>query len=378
MFRRTLAALVTVGLFTATALACPFCSEQRGPTFVDDFAQASLVLLGTFSNPQLGKGGLGDGTTDLVIEKVLKDAPFLKDKKKVTLPRYMTATKTKFLVFCDVYKDKLDPYRGVELAPDTDMVKYLLGATATKGKPQPERLRFYFDFLNSDETEIALDAYREYAKADYADYREMARSLPAATLAKWILDPKTPPYRLGLYASLLGHCGGADHAKLMRKMIDDPNARRGSGVDGMMAGLVMIEGKEGWRQLDEILLDPKQDFQIRYSAFRTARFLWENRVDLVGKDVLVKSMGDTIQVADISDFAIDELRKWKRWEYTQPILDLFGKKSHDLSVVKRAILRFALRSPETSARAFVEAQRKRDAEWVKDTEELLNLETEAK
>ena len=42
--------------------ACPFCSEERGPTLVGDFNQATMVLVGTFQNPLLGKGGLEDGT----------------------------------------------------------------------------------------------------------------------------------------------------------------------------------------------------------------------------------------------------------------------------------------------------------------------------
>lgn len=193
----------------------------------------------------------------------------------------MTQSKNKFLVFCDVYKGTLDPYRGVELPADTQMVKYLTGAVALAKSPQPERLRFYFDHLNSPEIEIALDAYREYAKADYKDYKDMAKKLPVKTLVGWLEDPKTPPYRYGLYASLLGHCGGPEQAKLLKKMIEDPEKRRGSGVDGMMAGMVMIEPKEGWAYLSDLMLNEKQDFTLRYSVFRTARFLWDNRPDLV-------------------------------------------------------------------------------------------------
>jgi hypothetical protein len=356
---------------------CPFCSEQKGPTFVEDFAQASLVVVGTFSNPKLGANGF-DSTTEFNIDQVVKDHEAIKGMKKITLPRYQTESKTKFLVFCDVYKGNLDPYRGVELAADTHMVKYLQGATATKGKSQPDRLRFYFDFLNSPEIEIALDAYREFARADYKDYSEMAKHLPAKTIVGWIEDKKTPAYRLGLYASLLGHCGTAQDALILKRMIDDPEARRGSGVDGMMAGWVMIEPKAAWTYLNNLLQDEKQDFNFRYSIFRTARFMWDNRPELLPKETLVRSIGDLTQTADMADFAVDELRKWKRWEFTEPIIELFGKKSHQLSVVRRAILRFCLQSPHDSAKRFVDEQRKRDAEWVKDTEELLKLEADTK
>jgi hypothetical protein len=89
-------------------------------------------------------------------------------------------------------------------------------------------------------------------------------------------------------------------------------------------------------------------------------------------------MGGLIHVPDMADFAIDELRRWHRWEFTPPIMELSGKKTHELTVIRRAILRFMLQSPEATARKFVEEQRQRDAEWVKDTEELLKLESDTK
>src|SRR5947209_2348316 len=131
--------VVMLAGFVCSTSSCPFCSEQRGPTFVDDYSQASIVLLGIFTNPKLGAGGgLDDSTTEFVIEEVVKPHDAVKDKKKITLPRYVAQSKNKFLVFCDVYKGNLDPYRGVELPAETPMVKYLKGAVAVNGKAQPE------------------------------------------------------------------------------------------------------------------------------------------------------------------------------------------------------------------------------------------------
>ena len=373
-------ALLWVGIFSLVfgvghASTCPFCSEERGPTLIEDWAKADGVMFGTFANPKLGAGGIEDSVTEFIIDELVKPHEALKGLKKVTLPRYVAPNKSKFLVFVDVYKGKLDPYRGIELSAGTQMVKYLVGASAVKELPQNKRLRYYFDYLNTPETEIALDAYREFAKADYADYKEMATTLPAKTLAGWLQDPKTPSFRFGLYASLLGHCGGAEDANLLRKLIDDPAARRGSGIDGLMAGLVMIQPKEGWKHLDEILLDPKQDFNSRFAVFRTARFVKENRPDLVPKEALVKSLASLVEIVDMSDFAIEEFRKWKQWDQTDAVLDLWGRKSHNLGVIKRAIVRFMLQSPTDSAKAFIVEQRRRDAGFVADVDELLKLES---
>ena len=58
-----------------------------------------------------------------------------------------------------------------------------------------------------------MDAYKEFANADYKEYRPMAKNLSADKLAKWLQDPDTAQFRFGLYASLLGHCGTEKHAR---------------------------------------------------------------------------------------------------------------------------------------------------------------------
>jgi len=366
---------LSLALLVPQAEACPFCSEMRGPTLTEDFSKSALVLVGTCGKAKFGPNGFDDSTTEFFIEEVVKPHESVKGKKMIVLPRYIADMKNKHLVFADVYKGQLDFYLGLPIAADSSMVKYLKGAIAVNDKAPGERLRYFFDYLNFPEYEIAVDAYREYAKADYKDYEKMAKSLPKATLVAWINDPKTPSFRYGLFGSLLGHCGGPEEAKLLKAAIDDPEKNKGSGADGMMAGLVMIDPKGGWEFLSKRMLDPGKDFTERYSVFRTARFLWDTRPDLVPKETLVKSVGELIQSRDMADFAIDELRKWKRWEFTQPILKLWGTESHNLGVIKRSIGRFMLRSPEPAAAKFIAEQRVRDPEWVQETEDLLKLES---
>jgi hypothetical protein len=376
--RRVLLILVAALLLISVAAAvgaCPFCSEERGPTLVGDFNQAAMVLVGVFTNARQD-AGLDGGTTDFLIEEVLKKHEIIEGKKKITLPKYMPQAKNKFIIFCDVYKGTIDPYRGVEIQPGSDLVKYVKGAMALKDRPLAERLRYSFDFLNSSEVDVALDAYREFQRTDYKDYKDMAKGLPPQILAKWLRDPKTPPYRYGLYASLLGLCGRPEDGKLLREMLQDPQKRMGSGLDGMIVGYVTIDPKEGGAFINSILKDAKQEFLMRYAALRAVRFLWDQRPDLVPKSDLIQDVRLLLDQPDMADFAVEDLRKWERWEMTDSVLDLFNKETHNVPVVRRAILRFALKSPQPRAKAFVDEQRRRDAEWVSDTEELLRLEAQ--
>jgi hypothetical protein len=237
-------------------------------------------------------------------------------------------------------------------------------------------MRYAFDYLNSPDPETAMDAFREYARSSYADYREMAKSLPAAKLAGWLRDPKTSPARYGLYAMLLGQCGKGEHAALLRKMLDDPPKQSAGGTEGLLIGYLMLQPKEGRDYLRGLLRDGKQDFLTRYAAVRTARFLREQRPDVMPEKEAVSAVALVLDHHDMADFGVEDLRKWKRWEYCGRILGLFGKGDYDTSVMRRSILRYALQCPEKQAVAFAADQRRRDRAWVEEVEELLRLENE--
>src|SRR5262249_36246821 len=140
---------------------------MQGVTLTKDVSDAGMVLYGTLTNAKLDAGGdFGGGTTDLAIEAVVKDHEIRGDKKVLTLPKYVPPAegkdKVKYLIFIDVFKGKIDPYRGVPVKPDSDIVKYLKGALAVKGKLPGDRLRFFFDYLDNKDIEISNDAYKEF------------------------------------------------------------------------------------------------------------------------------------------------------------------------------------------------------------------------
>jgi hypothetical protein len=379
-------ALPALALLICFAHACPFCGMQ-GPTLTGEVAQAKLVLYGQLTNAK--EQANGDGTTELIVETVIKnelagkkDDPLRTNKTangNVRLDRYLPPLaeggKYRYLLYCDFFRGKIDPYRVVPVK-NGDMAKYLLGALEHKDEPIGKRLRFFFDYLDNPDLEIANDAYKEFGNADYKDYKDMAKELPAERVAGWLKDEKTPAYRYGLYASMLGHCGKPEHADLLRKMLDDPAKRLGSGVDGMLAGYIMLKPKEGWAYTLDILKDAKKEFMLRYAALRAVRFLWDSRPDLISPKELKEGVAVLLDQSDIADLAIDDLRKRQCWDMTDRVLRLRKSKSYEIPIVRRAILRFALscKDQNKAAAAYVEEQRKKDASMVADAEELLKLE----
>jgi hypothetical protein len=367
------------------ALACPFCASTQGPSLTGEAGQAVMVLYGNLADGEKDNTTGEPKCTILTVEAAVKKNKAYEGQKVISLARWVplpegtTRDTYRYLVFCDVFKGKVDPYRILPVQKDATVVKYLQGALALKDAAVGQRLRFFFDYLDSADLEVSNDAYKEFANADYKDYRDMAKDLPADRIAAW-LDPenpkstRTPSYRFGLYASMLGHCGTKKHAEMLRKLLDSPERRVGSGVDGILAGYVMLEPKEGWNCVRGIFKDAKKEFLLRYAALRAARFLWDYRPDLVSHKEVAESAAAMLEQNDVADLVVDDLRKWACWDMTDRVLGLQGKKVSEVPVVRRAVLRFALSCPNDAARRYVAEQRAKNAQWVADVEELLKLE----
>ena len=357
---------------------CGIIAMER--TLTTEVDQASMVLYGVLANAKPGpQPGAPDGTTDLIIEEVIKSHPNLKSRDKITLPRFIglgpDSGKYHLLVFIDVVKDKIDPYRGLAFKADSKIGDYLQGALKLKAQKPEKRLRYFFDYLENGDIAIGNDAYLEFDNADFKDYRNMAKSLPADGIAGWLKDPVTPGYRLGLYASLLGHCGKEEHGALLRKLLDERQHESGGWSYGMLAGYVMLKPKEGWNYVKGVLKDPHERFPHRYAALRATRFLWDFHPDLIGKKELAKALLPLLDMKDIADVVIEDFRKCGCWEFTDRILALQTSPVYQVKIVKRSILRFALTVKDNKAAAeYVAAQRALDPEWVGDVEELLKLD----
>ena len=363
------------------ALACPFC-PSAGQTMLGEVKQAHLIVFGSMSNARRDPNEFGKGTTDFEIEVVVKDHEFLKGKKTLTLPRYIPPDpkgKSKHLVFCEIYKGALDPYRGEQVPQDSKIAEYLKGAIDLQSKPVPDRLMYFFQNFDSPDWSISGDAFQEFSAAEYKDVRATAKLMDPDKILKMLKDPNTSMNRYGLLGMLLGHCGKpVPHGQALKTFIDDPKVKQASGLDGLLTGYILLDPKAGLGYVAGLIADSKEEFLVRYAALRCMRFFWEYRSEVVPKEALIGSVMPLIEQADIADLAIEDLRKWERWDLAPKLMGLFEKPTHDVPIVQRSLIKFALSAPATDQScAELLAKLKADpkqAERVKDLEQLLELE----
>src|SRR5262249_15421905 len=158
---------VTAAVAPVAAVACSICTPdiQRRQSLRQEAGLARLVVYGKLTESRIGADG--NGQTDVTIEQVVKDDPFLAGKRTITVPRFIPVDPKQpphYLIFCDVFQNKLDPYRGSPVQ-SAAVVDYLKGAMALDEKDRTKALQYYFKHLDSADPDVAADAFLEFAKA---------------------------------------------------------------------------------------------------------------------------------------------------------------------------------------------------------------------
>jgi len=371
--------IVVAGMFAGSppALACSLCAGQNRQTLRQDLEQAKLVLYGTVANPRfLPQGAPGAGVTEFRIARVIKDDPSLGGQKVIELPRYVPVPDPrdppKFVVFCDIVNGKLDPSRGRPVSSPA-MLDYLEGAKTLQGKDRTQALLYFFRFLDHPDDTIANDAFLEFARSTDQEIGQVAKQVAAGPLRKLLQNPLTPAERLGMYAFLLGGCGGDQDADFLEKLIKQPSERIIVGLDGILSGYIHLRPKQGWDQAVVILADARKPFNERFSVVRMLKF-YHSWKPAESRPEILRAFGVMIDDREFADLAIEDLRSWQMWDLTAQVVAQYGKQSHAAPIVRRAIVRYALCCPRPEAGQFVDTVRRQDAELVRDLEESLQLD----
>jgi hypothetical protein len=380
MFRRATLALPILVLLMAVVptSACSLCGAnlQQAPTLRQEAAlpTARLILIGTVEKSELGTGGTG--TSTIRVTDVLRPDPFLAGKKVIEVKRYLPTDRKnppRFLVFCDIFKGELDPFRGVPLK-SADAAAYAKQLLKLDPKDKTANLLFFFRYLESADTEVARDAFLEFAKATDQDIAQVAPRLDPARLRAWLQEERTPPERLSLYALLLGACGTAEDARYLESLLGKSEDRVVNAYDGILGGYIHLRPREGWDVALATLRDGRKSLPVRLAVARAVSFFHGARPKESRAEVL-RCLEAMITQGELADIAIEDMRRWQIHDRTREVLGLYGKKGYDAPLTQRAIVRYALScKDDPAARAFLDERRRQEPDLVKEVEESLQFE----
>ncbi|MSQ93573.1 MAG: hypothetical protein EXR98_03345 [Gemmataceae bacterium] len=375
--RKIIVLMGFLALTPSPAPACSLCGDRlvRSMSLAYEFNEAAVVLYGTLANPQLDlKPGAtpGRGTTDFHIDKIIKDDAAFPRKRTLVLSRYLPIldpkTPPKYVMFIRAPKTSLEPYWGKEIASPAvlDFVAQL-----HQHRKDPAQVIFLAGkHLDHADANIADEAFLIFAKTDDKLIAQTAKQLSPVNLRKLIKDPELEPERMSMFAYLLGACGNADDAELLRSLLKSPPERFYKSYQGILAGYITMRPDEGWAIAREMLKSDKPSFLLRYMTMRTMRFYYNAKPEETGPRVL-EALSLAIGQADMADLAIEDLRKWKRWEHTKQIVACWDLKTYQTPLIRQSIVRYSLACPQPEARALVQRARRQDPELVRDLEQEL-------
>lgn len=410
-WRTTPLALTAWLAIASFALACPFCSAPS-LTLTEQATQSDVVVLAGWKSGSKGSAtdANQDATTTFEIREVLK-GPFKKGDT-VTLAGYQPAEQGELFLLTGINTELVQwdiPTAFTETA--FDYLKNSPAPSTPDGEKVAPRKRLpYFvkNLENADEV-IANDAYGEFANSPYDEIVAIKEHLDRDILREWVIDPETPPSRLGLYGLLLGLSGNDEDAKAMEELIAKPTNDFRIGLDGVMSGYLLIREEPGLELVSELKLENEYTvdrsgkvvtdengdkipvpFSETYAAMQAVRFMWDYGNGQIDADALRKTMRVLLNRPELADLAIADLARWEDWSIMKRLFDLYDEEAYQIPGIKRSIIRYfdaAMKNkpeakdgesevvPEHAKQAaeYYAELKKKDPDMVKSVEQFLIL-----
>src|SRR5258708_1459446 len=97
--------------------------------------------------------------------------------------------------------------------------EYQLAHAVVFGTLKNPQLAFAFKHVEAGDETVSDDALLEFAKASDGEILKAKAHLDANKLKLMLKNPKTPAFRLGVYAVLLGLCGEKADAAVLAGML---------------------------------------------------------------------------------------------------------------------------------------------------------------
>jgi len=221
----------------------------------------------------------------------------------------------------------------------------------TDSDKQIERLEYFLPWFEHADTMISADAFAEFAAAPYSVIKPLREKLPREKILKWLQDPNVAVTRTGFYGLMAGICGKPEDAELLEKKILVLDADFRLGIEGVMAGYLLLRGEAGLEVLEDAKMrartaknaegeDVQLPFSETYAVMQALRFMWTYEPDRISKERLKSSMEILLDRQELADLVITDLARWKHWSVQDSLMKLYWDDDFAIPAIRRAVVRF--------------------------------------
>lgn len=373
-----------IAMLTAAAFACPFCGPTP-PTLAERLAEADVGVFAEWRKLVEPTDAMSDPQTKFRIVEVLRATDKPPEKGSVvSVPIHWDGQPGDLVLLLGRRTDGITEWnQPIEIS---EVSAAYVRQSPSPEKPQSERLPFFLRFLESMDPLLANDAFAEFSRAKYEDVVTIKDRLPREKLRKWLDDPMTAPNRYGFYGLLLGLCGKPDDAEYLagRVFPATPEDKFVFGLDGMMAGYVLLAGEPGFQRLiTKKLADPMTPDGDVFAVINLARFLWQFAPDRVPREKVAASLRPLVEQPKFAEVVIVDLARWKDWTVLPAVIKRYGQDPFETDTAKLKVIQFALvcvkhggSDPAVkTAQQFLDRLQAENADLVQQARRALSLPT---
>lgn len=358
---RTLLALAALVLTATNAAAagansaatvCPFCDA---PTLVlaEQIQMCDHLLLGRYLGGTKATEVTGGSTRFEILEIGFSLGDRFQKGQIVELPVYYGGNKDgKYTLMGP--NDRLEDWHAPSEVTDTGWTyQAKMPKLVTDTKEQSQRLLYFVPYFEHPDQMVANDAFAEFAAAPYSVIVPLKDQLPREKILQWLVDEKTPVNRIGFYGLMAGLCGKPEDAPVLEKKILVLDADFRLGIEGVMAGYLLLKGEDGLKVLEDAKMRSKVamdkngkeinlPFSETYAVMQALRFMWTYEPDRIPKDRLKQSMHILLDRQELADLVITDLARWKDWSVQDRLVALYDDQEFAIPAIRRAIIRYLI------------------------------------
>jgi len=357
---------------TPQAVACPFCNAVS-QTLRQEIAAMDAVVIATAIQSDLTRDK-ETGAVLMKVEKVLKGQDLVSDGQEVNAIYYGDVTLGRRFMLSGVDP----PDMQWSCLPISDRAESYVVKVTELPDDDLERLRFYHDYLQDEESMLARDAYDEFAIAPYDAVKGLAPEMDHDQLIAWISDPEMATDRKRLYLTMLGVCGDEKDLQLLETMLRSTQKSTRGGLDALVACYLTLSGEKGLPLIDELFLANKQaPYADTYAAIMAVRF-HGTEGDVIPRSALVESLHHVLERKDLADLVIPDLARWNDWSQIDRLVKLFAEADPDNNWVRVPVVNYLRACPLAEAKEALKKLEEIDPESVRRANTFFSIPVPAR
>lgn len=355
-------ALVAAGI----AWACPFCSAVS-MTLTEEINAADAAVIARLAGEQPEEAELEDGRSRPVkvkfdIVEVLKGKELLEGTEQIEVLYFgQDDAKPEFLI-TGIDPQALSWATPIGLSERAgEYVRQLSSLPESGG----DRLAFFQEYFEDEDPLLAADAYDEFAKAPYADVKDLRDRMHHDKLIAWIQDPEVTASHRRLYLTMLGVCGSEEDVDVLEQMITSDDRQMKTALDAIVACYLTLKGPDGLPLVeDRFLKNMEAEYTDIYAVIMALRFHGQEE-DIIPKERLVKALGHMLDRPQYADLVIPDLARWEDWSVMERLVELFKNADEDSSWVRVPVINYLRACPLEEAETYLAELEQIDPDAVK-------------